>query len=226
MNPTVSVLCAVWNNARFLGEALASALAQTRPADEIIVIDDGSTDESAAIAEATPGVRCLREPHRGVAGTRNVALTHAKGELVAWLDSDDVWTPDKLAVQVAYMVEHPEVAMTFTHQRLMFEPGVPRPYWVREEAVDTDTPVVGTCSMVVRRALFDQVGGFDASKTPADDTDWIFRAKNLGHHHVTLPETLLLRRVHHHNISTTQPVGRTKVLGMLRDAIARQRGKG
>ena len=226
MSASVSVLCAVWNNARFIGEALASALAQSRPADEIIVVDDGSTDESARIAEATPGVRCIRESHRGVAPTRNIALTHARGELIAWLDSDDVWTPDKLAVQVGYMEAHPEVAMTFTHQRLMFEEGVPRPYWVREEAVDNDTPVVGTCSMVVRKALFEEVGGFDAKKTPADDTDWIFRAKNRGHVHVTLPETLLLRRVHHDNISTVQPVGRTKVLGMLRDAIARQRGGG
>ncbi len=220
---TVSVLCAVYDSARYFRAALASALAQTRPADEIIVIDDGSNDDSAAIAEAMPGVRTIREPHRGVAPTRNTALTHARGDLVAWLDADDLWTPDKLAVQVAYMEAHPEIGMTFTHQRLFFEPGTPRPYWVRDEMVDRDSPIVGTCAMIVRRHLFESIGGFDPAKTPTDDTDWIFRARHAGIGLVTLPETLLFRRVHQTNISTTMPVGKSHVIGMLRDSVRRKR---
>ena len=223
MSTSVSVLVAVYDNARYVRAALASALAQTRPADEIIVVDDGSHDDSAAIAEATPGVRTIREVHRGVAPTRNIALTHARGDLIAWLDSDDLWTPDKLAVQVAYMEAHPEVGMTFTHQRLFFEPGVERPYWVREEMIGAESLVVGTCSMVARASLFASVGGFDPAKTPADDTDWIFRARSAGVQLATLPEALLLRRVHATNISTTLPVGRSLVLGMLRDTIKRRR---
>jgi glycosyltransferase involved in cell wall biosynthesis len=218
----VSALCAVWNGARFLREALASALAQTCPPDELIVVDDGSNDGSAEIAEAL-GLRVVREPHRGVAPTRNSALAHARGDLVAWLDADDRWTPDKLAVQVAYMNAHPEVGMTFTHQRLVMEPGVARPYWVRPEMLGGSSPVVGTCSMVVRRHLFDEVGGFDPTKTPSDDTDWVFRATQRGIAHVTLPETLLVRRVHAENLSTVKPLDRKLVLGMLRDSIARSR---
>ena len=220
---TVSVLVAVYDNARYFRAALASALAQTRPADEIIVVDDGSRDDSAAIAEAMPGVTTIREAHRGVAPTRNIALGHARGELIAWLDSDDLWTPDKLAVQVAYMDAHPEVGMTFTHQRLFFEPGVERPYWVRDEMVGADSPVVGTCSMVVRASLFASIGGFDASKTPADDTDWIFRAKSSGVQLVTLPETLLMRRVHAHNLSHGAPAWSTEVFDHLRKAVRRNR---
>jgi len=223
---TVSVLCAVYNTAQFIRAALESALAQSQPADEVIVIDDGSSDDSAAIAEATPGVRTIREVHRGVAPTRNIALTHARGELVAWLDADDIWTPDKLAVQVAYMDAHPDVGMTFTHQRLVFEPGIKQPYWVRDAMIGQDSPVAGTCSMVVRRALFDQIGGFDASKTPADDTDWIIRAKNAGIPYMILPEMLLFRRVHAGNLSTTLPLGKSKLLGLLRDSIQRQREAG
>ena len=223
MTASVSVLVAVYDNARHFRAALASALAQSRPADEIVVVDDGSRDGSAAVAESMPGVRTIREVHRGVAPTRNAALTHARSELIAWLDSDDLWTPDKLAVQVAYMEAHPEVGVTFTHQRLFFEPGVERPYWVREEMIGADSPVVGTCSMVARAEVFARVGGFDPAKTPADDTDWIFRARNAGVQLVTLPETLLLRRVHANNISTSMPVGRSLMLGMLRDAIHRRR---
>jgi len=223
LTTTVSALVAVWNGARFLEEALASARAQTRPADELIVVDDGSTDDSAAIAERM-GARVVRAPHRGVAPTRNAAVELATGDLIAWLDADDRWTPDKLAVQVAYMDAHPEVGMTFTHQRLVLEPGVARPYWVRPEMLAGDSPVVGTCSMVVRRHHFAEVGGFDASKTPSDDTDWVFRATNRGIAHVTLPETLLVRRVHAENLSTVKPLDRKLMLGMLRDSIARHRG--
>ena len=226
MSSTVSVLCAVWNNERYIEAALRSALGQSRPALEILVVDDGSTDRSAAIAESLPGVTVLREPHRGVAPTRNVALRHARGDLVAWLDSDDEFTPDKIAVQAGYMDAHPEIGMTFTHQRLVWEEGTEQPYWVKDEMLQGDSPVVGTCAMMVRRELFARVGDFDASKTPADDTDWIFRARDLGVGLATLPESLLLRRVHPANISTTMPVTRPLVLGMLRDALQRKRTGG
>lgn len=224
MVTTVSALCAVYDGARYLRAALASAMAQTRPAEEIIVVDDGSRDESAAIADAMPGVRVIREAHAGVAATRNKALAHARGDLVAWLDADDLWTPDKLAVQVAYLDAHPDVGMTFTHQRLFFEPGTARPYWVRDEMIGQDSPIIGTCSMVVRRHLFERVGGFDGAKTPSDDTDWVLRARDVGIAHVVQPETLLFRRVHPSNISTTMPLGKGLMLGMLRDVIARKRG--
>ena len=110
MSSTVSVLCAVWNNAPFLEAALRSALAQTRPALEIIVVDDGSTDGSAAIAESLPGVTVVLERHRGVAATRNIALRHARGELAAWLDSDDIFTSDKIACKPATWTRIPRSA--------------------------------------------------------------------------------------------------------------------
>lgn len=226
MSATISVLVPVYDNAAYLRAALGSALAQTRPADEIIVVDDGSSDDSASVAEAMPGVRTIRETHRGVAATRNIALEHARGDLVAWLDADDIWMPDKLAVQAGYLDAHPEVGMTFSHQRLLLEPGVSRPYWVRDEMVAADSPVVGTCSMVVRRHLFTDLGGFDVGKKVAEDTDWIFRARNAGVAHVTQSETLLIRRVHARNTSTIVPLDKPKVLGMLRAAIARKRAAG
>lgn len=221
---TVSVLCAVYDTAPYLRAALASALAQTRPADEIIVIDDGSHDASPEIAEAMPGVRTIRESHRGIAETRNILVTHATGDLIAWLDADDLFTPDKLQVQVDFMDQHPDIGFTFSHQRLFFESAVPQPYWVRDEMMQGDSPAVATCSMVMRRHLFERVGAFDRSKTPSDDTDWIFRATQAGIKHVTVPETLLMRRVHAANISTTMPMDKARMLGMLRQAVKRARG--
>lgn len=221
----ISVLVAVWNNARYFRQALESALAQTRPAHEIIVVDDGSTDESAAIAESIPGVRVIREAHRGVAATRNTAMPLASGDYVAWLDSDDLWTPDKLEVQAGFMDAHPEIALTFTHQRLIVEDGVERPYWVTDAMLAGPTPIVGTCSLMVRTAVQQTVGEFDATKSPADDTDWIIRAQELGLQRAILPEVLIERRVHPHNLSTTMPLDKTRMLGLLRGALGRKRAQ-
>ncbi len=220
---TVSVLVPVWNNARFLGEALQSALAQTRPPDEIIVVDDGSEDDSAAVAESL-GVRVIREPHRGVAATRNVAWRAARGELIAWLDSDDLWTPDKIAVQAGYMEAHPEAAITFTHQRVLFESETKRPFWVTDPMMAGESPAFGTCSMMMRSALRERFGEFDEARVIGEDLHWTMRAEAGGVPYVVLPETLLVRRVHANNVTTIEGSRSAgNVFEMLRDRIRRRR---
>lgn len=223
MQGRISVLVPVWNNARYLGAALESALTQTRKPDEVIVVDDGSEDDSAAVAEAY-GVRCIREPHRGVGATRNVAWRHASGDFIAWLDSDDVWLPTKLEVQAGYMELHPEVAFTFTHQRLSFEPGVERPYWVTDAMFAGDTAAFGTCSMMVRNDMRERLGEFDDERLIGEDLAWSTRAHANGIPYVILPDTLLERRVHANNISTTEGLKKRDMLGILRSRIQRGRG--
>src|SRR5512143_3730544 len=108
--PLVSVVMPVYNGARYLRQALESALAQTYRPLEIVVVDDGSTDETPAIlAEFGTRIRALRQPNSGSAAARNAALDAARGELIAFLDADDLWLPQKLAVQVEYLREHPDV---------------------------------------------------------------------------------------------------------------------
>ena len=121
--PLVSVIVGVYNKERFVGECLRSVLTQTYTNWELIVVDDASTDGSLAEVERTvgndPRVRILRREtnsgHPGVA--RNQALREAKGQYIAFLDADDVWTPEKLAIQTAFMEAHPE--FPFTHSRCM-----------------------------------------------------------------------------------------------------------
>ncbi len=223
MQARVSVLVPVWNNAIYLGAALESALTQTRKPYEVIVVDDGSEDDSAAVAQAY-GVLCHREPHRGVAAARNVAWAHASGDFIAWLDSDDVWLPNKLEVQAAYMEAHPDVAFTFTHQRLRFEPGVERPYWVTDAMMGGDAPAFGTCSMMVRNDMRELLGEFDPERLVGEDLAWSTRAHAKGIKFVILPDTLLERRVHANNISTTEALKKRDVLGILRSRIQQGRG--
>jgi glycosyltransferase involved in cell wall biosynthesis len=107
----VSVVVPVFAGERFLGDALDSVAAQTYPRTETIVVDDGSPDGSAQIAAARPGVRVLRERHRGVAAARNAGVSAVRGELIAFLDQDDEWQPHKLARQTAVLAERPELAI-------------------------------------------------------------------------------------------------------------------
>jgi glycosyltransferase involved in cell wall biosynthesis len=221
---TVSAVVPVWNGARFLAEALASARAQTRPPDEIIVVDDGSNDASAEIAAAVPGVRVVGQPHAGVAAARNRGLDEARGELIAWLDADDVWTPDKLEIQVAEMEARPELGFTCTLQRMRLENGVARPHWVAPAELVADSRVVGTCSMVARAWAFARVGKFDPRLLLGEDTDWIVRAADLGVPMAVVERTLLERRVHEANLSLGRGAPRKEILQLLRASIARKRG--
>ena len=107
---SVSVVIPTYNRARWLTEAVASALAQTVPPLEVLIVDDGSTDDTEAVAATfAPPVRYIRQRNAGVAAARNRGIREARGDLVALLDSDDVWEPSKLAVQLAVLDAHPEV---------------------------------------------------------------------------------------------------------------------
>jgi len=101
--PVVSVIIPAYNAEAFLGRAIRSVEAQSFRDYELVVIDDGSTDGTADIARGFAGVRYVRGPHQGEAGARNLGLEEAKGELVAFVDADDEWLPEKLTRQVAFM---------------------------------------------------------------------------------------------------------------------------
>jgi glycosyltransferase involved in cell wall biosynthesis len=107
--PLVSVVIATYNTGRYLPETLESVLAQTYPRREIIVVDDGSTDGTAALMRRLPAdVQYVRRAHRGLARARNTGLSLATGDYIALLDADDLWLPDKLAVQVEVAARHPQ----------------------------------------------------------------------------------------------------------------------
>lgn len=115
MGASVSVIVPTFNRARWLGNAIRSALHQLHAGDELIVIDDGSTDDTPAVVAAFgERVTYLRGEHRGAGPARNLGLAHARGDLVAFLDDDDEWLPGKLARQRAFLEAHPDVLFCFS----------------------------------------------------------------------------------------------------------------
>jgi alpha-1,6-rhamnosyltransferase len=193
--PLVSVVVPVYNAAPFLREALDSVLAQHYAPYEAIVVDDGSTDESGAIAQSYPAVRYVRQENQGPAAARNAGVAAARGELVAFADADDVQLPHRLSVQAGYLVDHPEVAATLGRQVWI----TPPPGAVRD-VVWGDLDGIPAMTMVVRRHVLTEVGGFDPRLRGPEDTDLLIRMREGGHGFVVVPEVVLRRRYHGENL--------------------------
>jgi cellulose synthase/poly-beta-1,6-N-acetylglucosamine synthase-like glycosyltransferase len=192
----VSVVIPCRNAAEYLGEAIASVRAQTRAIDELIVVDDQSTDGSAELAESL-GATLLRPVERcGAAGARNLGLEHARHEFVAFLDADDVWLPRHCACVVPLVEGYPEVAAAFGALQVTYGPmelragarlNIPwvdegRPQRLFERCLSYWIGQPSTC--VIRKSAALSVGGFDQSMVPSEDfdlwlrlsTDWAFAA--------------------------------------------------
>lgn len=112
--PRVTAAIPAYNAQQFVGEAIESVLAQTRPCDEVIVVDDGSTDDTAAVVRSYEGVRYVHQQNGGDAAARNRLAVEARGDLIAFLDADDVWLPRKIERQLECFEEQPRLGMVYT----------------------------------------------------------------------------------------------------------------
>lgn len=183
-DPRVSVVIAARNAEAFIGSAIASVLGQTRAAAEIIVVDDGSTDgTAAAAARFGPRVTLVQHQAAGVSRSRNAAVARAEGDWVAFLDADDEWLPGKLEQQARLMLD----GVGFVHcDRLNVGEvdGLPERQSAIQPLVQGDIfatllvtgNTITTSAVAIRRSLFLQLGGFDERLTHAEDWDLWLRA--------------------------------------------------
>lgn len=176
--PLISVIVPVYNGAHFLPEAVESILAQHYPKIEIIVVDDGSTDGIVAAVEALPvQVRFLRKGNAGPAAARNLGLRAAMGEIVAFLDVDDLWPPGKLEASLARLDERPEADVVIGQAQLR-ERAPDGSYGFVGSPADGFTYYIG--AGLYRRRAFTRNGVFDPLLRFAEDLDWYARAERNG----------------------------------------------
>jgi glycosyltransferase involved in cell wall biosynthesis len=212
----------VFNGERFLGEAIASAQAQTHAPLELVVVDDGSTDHSAETAERL-GARVLRFPRRGVSAARNAGIAAARGDLIALLDADDRWPVHRLAAQVERLMLRPELGFVIGRARLFLDPGSPRPEWFTDELALGESPLA-LATILARRELFDRIGGFDESIDICEDLDWLVRATEAQIPSEVLDDVVLEYRVHDANTGLARRRELERgVLRTLRSSITRKR---
>jgi glycosyltransferase involved in cell wall biosynthesis len=218
----VSVVVPAHDTELYLGEAIESILTQTLPPTQVIVVDDGSHDGTAEVAEGFgAAVTVVRRERGGVGAAVNSGLEIADGDLVAFLDADDVWTLRKLELQLAALDAEPETDMVFGHVEQFVSPDLSP-----EERAELRPPVASLPakvkgSMLIKRPAFDRVGMFDTSWKIADFVDWYSRAHVLGLKERMLGEVLLLRRLHRTNNGRIHRLARDEYAKAV--AIARRR---
>jgi glycosyltransferase involved in cell wall biosynthesis len=223
-NPLVTVVVAVYNGERFLHAALESLYAQDYKPFEVVFVDDGSTDGSAAIARAFRGIRYVHQENQGLAAARNTGLSHARGEFLAYLDDDDLIPSHKLRRQAEYLVANPDVGCVLGRQEIMLEPGVEPPQWLTRDSIFGDLDGIPFVSAMIRTQILRDVGGFDASYRFAEDRDLFVRLREHGVRIDVIPEVLLLRRFHGENMNFRLRPAKHPLLRSLKAKIDRERG--
>ena len=214
----VSVIIPVFNGASFLEEALACLDQQEYPVSEIVLIDDGSTDDTAAIANRYQGqIQYHYQAHAGVAAARNQGLVLASGSWIGFLDVDDLWSPEKLKTQLAHASRHPELSAIMGHTRFV---------QLTERSSQT---IVDSCPQMLlgaglfKRSLFDQIGVFDHKLRHGEDWDWFMRCREQQVPMRVFPDTLLTYRRHNNNLSLKQSDSRQDLMKLLKWSLDRRR---
>ena len=193
----IGVVIPAYNAERFLAQALESALAQSRPPADVVVVDDGSSDRTAAVAErfGSP-VRVVRQSNGGIGAARNRGMASVGGELIAFMDADDLLARDSLACRAEALERDAEIDMVFGAVRRFSEivDGAP-------VALNEPQPGQLPAAMLIRRAALDRVGSFLTDTLVAEGLDWMLRARELGLGEITLEDQVIWRRVHGENNS-------------------------
>jgi len=217
--PRVTVIVAAYNGERFLKETLESVFAQDFDSFEVVFVDDGSEDRTREIAQSF-AVRYVRQANQGLPAARNAGLALARGDLVAFLDDDDVLPPTKLSTQVGYLDAHPETGCVLGRQEWIFD-GVDPPQMARDP-IFGELGGIQLVTAMIRRHVLEELGGFDPSYRYAEDRDLFIRMRERGVEIAVLPEVVLHKRLHGSNM-TMDPPTTHPMLRSLREKLERER---
>lgn len=194
MQPLVTTIIPVYNGAKFVAGAIESALAQTHKNQEIIVVDDGSTDETPEVVARFTSVRYFRQPQRARQGpARNRGVRAAKGTVLAFLDADDRWHPNKIYRQLDHLEQNPEFDFVLCRMTALLLSGQTWPRHIHRPHYATQPVAYLPSALLVRAASFARVGEF--SPLIAEDLEWFLSARTMGLRHGVVDEVLVTKGV-------------------------------
>ncbi len=218
----------------FIAEALKSILGQTYPNLEVIVVDDGSIDGTGSVVRGFGDrIRYYRQPNAGAPAARDEGIRLSTGDLIAFLDADDLWHPEKLDRQWAWFEARPELDLCCTHVQHFWIPELSEEAkQFQNHRLSQILPSYQTQALLARKTLFQRIGTFDSGLKLADAMDWFLRAIHENCVMELLPEALWYRRIHRANgslESDTHKMTRQMqeaLLKVTRDSLLRRRGEG
>jgi glycosyltransferase involved in cell wall biosynthesis len=225
----ISCIVPVFNGERYLGEALESIFAQTYRPLEVVVVDDGSTDGTAAVVAAHGDkVGYLFQPNAGVAAACNLGVQASRGEFIAFLAADDLWHPQKLVLQMSQFQNRPKLDLCLTHMQNFWIPELrAEEERFRNQPLAQPWPGYLPQALLARRAVFETVGLFDTTLRYEDAKDWFLRAAERGTVMELLPDVLVYRRLHRANISREKAIDSpVELLRIVKASLNRRRRPG
>jgi len=196
--PMISVIIPFYNRELYLAEAVESVLNQTYTNTELILVDDGSTDKSALIARSYP-VKYHYQTNMGIGAARNTGISLATGDFFAFLDSDDIWTRDKLAKQMAAFEANPNLEAVFGYAQNFFSPELDAEFRSKIRCDEQPISSLLSTAVLIKRQSFLRIGMFDINLKVGIDIAWAISAMEQKVQQITLPDVIYHRRIHKTN---------------------------
>lgn len=223
-SPLVSVIMPAFNGEKYIAAAIASALDQLDARDEIVVVDNASTDATARIVKSIedPRIRYFYEPKKGAAAARNHAFRQMRGELVAFLDCDDLWPGERQKSLSGALERHPEIDAAYGRARFLFS-GQPEKRMLHLDGLAT--PFFSLSLFLFRRSSLERCGEMDETLLIGEDTDYLVRLHDAGMRAMAMECDALIYRRHEANTTSDAAFSNAVLLEVLSRKIQRRRSQ-
>lgn len=225
MNPySVSVIIPLYNNEKYIGEAIESVLTQVKKHMEIIVVNDGSTDKSSEVAEKfIPHIKLMHQENKGAAAARNLGIRQSHGYFLAFSDADDIWMPDHQKLLLAAFEKKPDLDMALGGVKQFISPELPieKGNILMEEL--KIMPGYHPGAMLVKKLSFMKVGLLNENLHLAEFVDWFSKARDMELQSIMLDDIVYKRRIHTSNQGILKRDHLKDYTSVLREALARKR---
>ena len=218
--PLLSIIIAVKNAECFLAQALDSIVAQSFDDYQIVIVDGRSSDKSLTIAQTYKKVVCIEQSGEGFLNAWNIGIAFSNTPFIAFLDSDDIWSPDKLASQMAVFDAKPEIECVFGKVRFFLEPDCKLPKGFRPELLEKNYAIPMSGATLVKRSVLTRIGPFDERMKIAGDIAWIMQLRTMSIFDF-VDKVVLNKRLHDSNLghTTSWPLFKSELLAVMNKRI-------
>lgn len=222
----ISVIIPTFNSGKFIAEAIKSVLQQTVPPQEIIVVDDGSTDETESVVmQFKDDVQYVYQEHAGVAAARNEGLGLSQGDLITFIDADDIWLNNKIELQLQLFEQNPETELVIGFLQRVYKDCNDKSAKIFA-GDESGIFVLSLGCTLIREKVFEQVGNFDEELTMSEDFDWFLRTRELGIKAEVHCDTVQLYRQHESNTTKDKLETNRYFLKAFKKSLDRRRKQG